>query len=673
MQDRLFVNGFEIDLDPQKPGGYTINGIDISDVTVQRSNYSSKLKIPATPQNLQKLGNPEAIASEEKSCYKLLPCSYEIQGFQIVPSGVLRIEDITDEIQATVFSGESALFKVLKTLKLPQISGLAAFNHFWNMEEVEEYSASAAVDNAPLYAAINYKLVLAAGGEWNYNFMFPSWYAYDLLNLMLQDQGFQIDTAANAWADSFFTNLIIPFTNKLFKNGEAYIEEHTFRANSGGIITVVNFDYENTSGSLENVNEIQAIDIASEATSNPNYSASGFEEPNASKILYHAEFRVASFSYSIVDNPPADPPSAVHYIAILKDGAIIASEQIGVGASLPLGTYKIEVEVQASQGEDIQVAFVSAIESLALGDEVEVDATIEDALFYTQSVEEEIFPEGWVDVANQLPEIKQSEFLRTLGTITASYIVADPISKRWTMKPFSEIVKRKGQAIDWNSKLVRKEGQPFWYISKETRPSGFFQESRFEWVEDETVLKGLGNGSFSLENEALDKSGDIASNVFAATESRLISGKVSAFLDKYDEDLKPVELEPRLLILDPLDVGFSITLTDAPSGGATGPVITPYVANFALESASATNGGLAWDNDLEARYWKELKESLSDFVEIEVYLKLTAADVSQVIEQYQKTAEDIVPIYLQGFYWVIKQIKQFRAKDFTRVVLTKIV
>jgi len=675
MIDKLFVEGKEIFLDPKKPAGYTINGIDLSDITVQKSGYSSKLKIPATPQNLQNLGFPEAVDSEGRPCYRLIPCSYEIQGFQIVPFGVLRIEDIKNEIEATVFSGEAELFKAMQTLKLSDINDLPASNHFWTMDEVEDLSGSALGDNAPLYALINYKKNPVPDGKWNYQYLFPSWYVFDLISLILKDQNYFVDIFNLTWLTSFFQGLIVPFTNQEFKNGPVFVSDHSFEGSASGT-TAVAVNYENLSGSLETPQLFQKITIDEEATGNPNFSGGDFSEPNTSTLRVFGSFRVSAFSHSLVDNPPADPPIATYSIALVKNfTTVLASIQIGVDNSLPLTTYNIEAEVSLAQADLLTLMFLTDIESLALGDEVTVSATIADGSFYTQSVDAEIVPGGWVEVAEQLPDIKQADLIRTISTLTASYFVTDPISKKWTFKPFREIAQRKGQAVNWDSKLIRKPGQSFWYISKKTKPQGFFQENRAEWIEDKTVTPGLGNGAFSLSNQALDKSGDILKNVFAASDQRLVNGnagksKVCAYLDKFDDDDKPQELEPRLLILDPFDSGFNVTLTDADSGGATGPLMTPQVANFSL--VGSANGGLAWASDLQNRYWKELLSALEDFVEVEVFLTLSATDIAWIIEQYQKTSAEIIPIHLQGENWVIKQVKQYRANEFTRVILTKI-
>lgn len=672
MSDRLFVNEQEIDLDPKRGVSVVVNGIDIGNVTVQRSNYSNRVKIPITPQNLKKLGFPDEIASSDRSCYKLLPCSLWKDGFQIIAEGILKIEDVNEYIEATAFSADVGFFKLIKGLGLSDLEGLEVANHFWNMDEVEEYAASAVGEILPLYAGINYKFNPASGGEWNYQFMFPAWYLYDLIYQSFINQGYK--PGPTGWAFSepdLFSRMILPFSNKKFENGEAYVAEHTFEASTTGN-TTVDFDYENLSGSLENVNEIQIVNLPDEAKGNPNYSNPNFTEPNASICRVYGSFRVSSFSHSYVDVPPADPPLSFHYIALVKNGTeVIFSNQIGTDASLPLATYIIEEEVQLEQNDELSLAFVTSIESLALGDEVHVDAVLDDALFYTQTVQTEIFAEGWVEVRENLPPIKQSDLITFSASLLAAYIVVDPVKKLWTFKKFTDISKRKSRALDWNSKLVSKKGQRNWYISKKTKPDNFYQKNEFVWLDDETVPNTLGDGFFELENEHLDKSGEFINNLFAATEQRVTSGKSLAYIDKYEDDfteLKENDIEPRLCVVDETDLSFSVDLTDAIVGGSSGPTVTLLPVKFSEPGF----GGLAWDRDIKARYWTELISSLNNFVEVEVYLELTAPDVAVIIEQYQGVEEDIVPIYLKGFYWLLKQIKSFRSDEFSRVILQKI-
>lgn len=670
MADRLFVNDLEIELDSSNRNAITINGLNLGKITEQRANYSNRIRIPETQQNLFRLGFPEGIDTEGRICYKLPQCSFWKQGFQVVPDGILRIDDVADEMDATVFSAETGVFKLLKGLELSDLD-LSSANHFWNMDNVDEYAGTAVGEFNPIYLAINYGKNPVTGGDWNYQYLFPGWFLWDLVTLCFREQGYEPLTPAD-WAfesgDDLFGRLVIPFSNKTFENGSVYVAEHTFEAQTNGTDTTVNFDYENLSGSLENVDEIQVVNVHDETTGNSNYSNPNFTEPNASKIRVYGEFRVSAFTYSFVDVPPADPPTSVHYIAFVKNGTtIVHTEQIGSDNSLSLATYRTDAEIQLAQSDTLSLAFVTSIESLALGDEVHVDATLTDAVFYTQSVQTEIFPEGWIEAAEQLPTIKQSELILFAANLIGAYIVADPAKKLWTFKPFKDIATAKGSALNWDSKVVRKKGQKNWYLSKKTKPDGFFQDSQFNWIEDETVPGTLGNGSFALDNEHLDKSGDFLSNIFAASEQRITTGESMVYIEKWNADDEANDIKPRLVLQS--DDFVDVELVDADSGGSSFGTVSLPVSKFSEPGLAI--GSLSWSG-IKSRYWEELTNSLNDFVELEVYLTLTANDIASIIAQYQTTTEPIVPIFIRGFYWVIKQVKDYRDDQFSRVILQKI-
>lgn len=675
--DRLFVDGREVHLDPNKTIGYTVHGINLSDITTQKTSYSNRIRIPLTDYNREVLGYPEAIGTGDRSAYKLLPCSLWIQGFQVVSNGLLKINEIGETIEATVFSGDLEAFKLMRGLKLKDLD-IAANNHYWNMAQIAARSTYAtATSGLPFYPAINYKNNPVSANRWNYNYLFPAWYLYDLIAQAFTDQGYKIGDI-NFFLPGFqlgyFARLIVPFSNKKFQNGAAYTTAHTFNAISNAD-TVVDIDYENTTGLLETPQYIDIVAAQVEDTNNPNYSSPNFTEPNAARIRFYGEFEVSAFTHTFIDTPPADPPITFYKIALVKNGTTVVSEtQIGVDNSLSLDTYAIEEEIELATGDTLALAFVTDIESDGANDEVTVDVTLTNVRFSSVNVQSEIFPGGYIEVAEQLPDIKQDELIRYAAGLIGAYVVTDPVRKEWTFKPFVDIAANKAKATNWDSKLVIKPGQSNWYISKKTAINGFYQRNLFEWLEDDTVNPSLGEGEFSLDNKQLDKSGTPLGPLFAASEQRLTNGvagsKSLVYIDKWDDEGKPNDIKPRLCLLGNLDFSFSIQLTDADTGGAAGPTNSYYPAKFS--DPGVNYGGLSWERDVRARYWTELIAALNDYVEIEVYFNLDASDLSEIISQYQGATAPIIPIYLRGSYWLINQVKSFRRDEFSRVTLIKI-
>ena len=672
--DRLIVDGIEINLDPNKRIGYTVYGVNLSDITKQKTSYSNRVKIPLTDHNREALGYPEEISSGDRTPYRLLPCSLWLDGFQVVTNGLLKIERISDDIEATVFSGDLEAFKLMKGLELKDLD-LSSDNHFYTMAEISSRANNFLGAGESFYPAINYKKNPVTSNRWNYNYLFPAWWVLDILNQAFTDQGYKVGSlewVLPGFQVSHVARLAIPFSNKKFQNGAAYVTDHSFNAVSNAS-TVVDIDYENNSGTLETPVYTDKVAAQVEETGNANYSSPDFTEPNASRIRYYGEFRVSAFTHSYQDTPPEDPPLAFYRIAIVKNGVMQSETQIGADNSLSLATYSIEAEVEATAGDEISLAFLTYIESSGIDDEVTVDATLEDVKFYAANVEAEIFPGGYVESAEQLPEIEQTDFIRYIGSLIGAYIVTDPISKKWTYKPFKDIVAQKPAAKNWDSKLVLKPGQENWYVNKDTKPESFYQVNKFEWLADETVNPVKGNGSFNLDNEQLDKTGTFIDNIFSASEQRLTAGAAGAmslvYIDKWDDDDKPNDIGSRIVLIDEGNT-LSIQLTDADSGGAAGPSASYYPAKF--EEPGLEIGGLGWDRDLRSRYWEELITALNNFVEVEVYLRLDPGDIADIIRQYQGAIDPIIPVYLKGEYWIIKQVKSYRSDDFTKVILTKV-
>jgi hypothetical protein len=672
MSDKLFVNGKEIFLG-NKSLSLNILGFDLSDFTKQGKAFSQKIKIPLTEENLKALSFPQEIGEGSRTCYKLNPCSLWIDGFNVLPSGVLKIEKVSDYIEAVVFSKEASFFRQIKGLNL---SDLEAYNkgHFWDMSTVEAKANATFFQSDVFYPLINYSNNPVSGNLFNYKYLLPAFWVVDVLKEIFQAQDYTISIFEVLDFPLFFTQCLIPFSKKSFENGSEYVEKHSFNAVSQAQ-TVVSENYENLSGSFETPDLITKIAVLD--SQNPNFSSSEFTEPNSSKITVIGEFEISNFVFSSTPFPP--PPSllAFYRIAIVKNGVVSNSVLIGTNLSTPGGKYSIEAEIDLTQNDELYLAFVVSVESQDLGDEITVSGVINNASFYTQSVQKKISPGGWVVEKDQLPPLKQADFVKGILNLFRAFLIIDDVSGFWDLRFFEEI--SRNNPLKWDGKLLKAPNQKNWYVEKETSVKTLFQRTEFNYKEEDSEEEAIdrGNGFFDIDNEGLEKTGELFSPIFAASNENLVTNdsgdsRVCAKIERFDSEGKETDLEARILKINPPGVfgAFQIKLTDSDSGGSVGGAYNIPVATFSEKNADS--GGLAFESDLKERFYNSYIEAVNNFVEVTVYLELTPSDISQIIKQFSDISEQLRPIYLKGNYWLIKKIENYNSKNFTKVVLQKI-
>ena len=257
----------------------------------------------------------------------------------------------------------------------------------------------------------------------------------------------------------------------------------------------------------------------------------------------------------------------------------------------------------------------------------------------------------------------QSDFLKSIANIYGITFVPDNVNKIIYLKQFKELYAAKAYAKNMTAKRDQKKK-----ATVETRLGTYAQTNWMKWREDKTNKTiGLGNGSFTVDDENLPKEKDLFVLPYAASEdvTRLIGLKVVR-CQKLHNGIFTGNTEPRLFMLNMVDItdGNGDIVYKRPDGTTEASVntdipLTYFIRNDKLDS-------LGFDQNLMNEEYRHLIEFMLDNPKV-------------VKDNYNLTVNDVVdfdhfiPWYDDeyGNYFYVNIIRNFVKGKITSVELIR--
>ena len=154
-------------------------------------------------------------------------------------------------------------------------------------------------------------------------------------------------------------------------------------------------------------------------------------------------------------------------------------------------------------------------------------------------------PENYsVEVSKSLPDITQSEFIKTIVNQFNVIIESDYITKTVSFNKFESIKNNKSIALDWTEKVDLSETAEINFT-----PENYGQANYFNYEQDENdsyqTNLTIGDGSFAISNTQLDLEKDLVKLPFAAS--------VRNFIDSVELMVLPIRLDsikPRIAYIE---------------------------------------------------------------------------------------------------------------------------
>lgn len=138
MNERIVVNGEDLDLYPNSDIALSIRVNDVSDISTRNSTYSSTTKIPITSKNKRIFEFLGSSGSGSEVPYKKLRCRYFKNGVEIVKNGYIQVKKTKFEntYSIVIFEGIVDFAEAIGKKKIGQLNAATSYSHIRTMAKV---------------------------------------------------------------------------------------------------------------------------------------------------------------------------------------------------------------------------------------------------------------------------------------------------------------------------------------------------------------------------------------------------------------------------------------------------------------------------------------------------------------------------------------------------------
>lgn len=637
----------------------------IGDISKRTGARSIQFKLPRTAKNRSVFEASELPISTSIKPYQRLKARLYVDG---VDMNILfaTLESVKDYYFIRVYGSNVDFFNIIKDAKLSDLN-LNDLNHHWDFLTVRNSRLNT---EGYIYPLINWNsdAVIGATAREQCSRLLVSVYADTLLERICTDAGYSLSNLLLNDAEYEYASIVVPF------NTDEYIRDNNTNR-------YLNAKYDMT-GWTNGANPIPF-----------NFRNLLFERETffsnqnpANGSLYFQDMIKLSFDLelNIFNTTGVDRNITITPLYLDNGGNFQAFENINVvipntGAVTPFNTTinnSFPYTLTGARKGLPNVFFSSPVLAFEVTNTTSgVYANAGDCTFTITDVEmitEDIFWAGldrqpseikdvlwdatnplnirpkefdYVTVANLLPDLKQSDFLKNFLQLHGAIVQVNEQLKTVTIAKFEQVLNNLGSAIDWTGKLDFIE-------EYETKfQLDYAQNNYLRYKDEDGVIKPEGTDSnLTVADENLEFEKDFITLEFGATETGVWFSNGNNTFTYNTPNIKVLEsglvaetTEPRLLYLKQID-GYTHTYRDGASQfdvNTSAPIAWFIDADF--------THSLGFGSDLYERYYSFLEGILDRTKVIEAKLRLNTSDISQL--------DFLKPVYigeLDAYFYVSK-------------------
>ena len=641
MTRQLFINGIEIDLKGDERIATTYQASPVADLPAANGFFSVEFDLPFTNNNRKAFGLPYSLPNSSDIPFSLLDCQYLEEGIdmKIDFAAIVSVTE-SEYISVRLYGGFSSLLSKLSNKTIKDID-LTQYDHIRNATNI---AAALQGSSGYLYPMINY-LDDISGDNVPIESLYPSVFLHTVFDRMLADAGYTLegDLATN----DDYLSLLLPFSNKQGEYSAAFLAALKSKMFLSAPVTV--------DGDVK----VDRFPFDSE-----------LNDPfdliwDAPFKIYHSLIR-ASYEVQVKCRIQGTPAASVTLmlcrstidfnISFFPFASVEPFEGIEVvnswtvsGTDFGTGTAVINetVGVDLTRGQKLFLLYSKNSAEVTFN-----DGSTTTYLEITDVTNYGIFIGDTWQIAPNLPNIKQRDFLKFIMTTFAAIGSIDNESKVLTLTAFED-VRNNIERDDWTNKLDLSVKPEINYSSS------LAQLNTFEYKDDENIIKPEGaDYSFAVNNQNLESEKVFYSSPFGVTLP------VQEFTDAIDIpriDITSNQLKPRILAYKAVTLSNAINLQ---LGGVTQSIEFDIAAPYFIDPAETFNLGFA--TNLIPRYSAARINTLTRPRILTAYFRLTAKDINQL--DFTK------PVWIERYnsYFYKKQISQFESGKSTKCELIEI-
>lgn len=636
----IYINDEKLELDPKATIAITKQVADIKQLTVIKAELTNTVTVPYTDTNKRILENAQLIYSTSALPYTRIPCRVLQDTIELIGKGYAVIDETAEAYKLTVYSGnlDWAVDIYGKTLRdidytdkvhlftqaaviathtapngvyvYPPIKWAAGFGGFTAPNKFRYFRPFVYIKDIfkRIFAAINYAVV----GDLNNDPLFSS----VILECNRQN-----------WADEwlkFWSELTAP---KLIQRG-FYQPPGQINYSRKGYLRFDGNEYD----PLQpwGINMVYLAGTGAQAYED----FTTFDMPQAGKYTFRMTLTLDIQSAVINGVTVNQPPVKV----ICQGGTI---QFIGINTNefyhLQQKTVEFTFETTSPSGSAFSLFFIAIGQTTAVHDFLtltmlpgcRIELIKYEGSKYFEVDASQLQP---VNLAWQLPEIEQLEFVKTIAFMFGRAIIPDIVNKTVEFVKWDDLQTNKAFAIDWSEKYDTNKKPLVKY-----RLDGWAQKNYFTYTPDEEgfVTTGFGDAELTINDQWLPLENTFVELPFSATE--LIAEGFPLIIRQSAPFTWDLERTPRILATHTDNSGIEID----------GNVVQNFINSYFIKTGQLS---LGWSNRLLPDYFNTVQAFIDNPKIVEAEFLLSPLDIQNF--------KPFTPIYVDKFnaYFYVNKI-----------------
>ena len=660
----IFVNGVLLDLSPGEVIEKNYQTFNLLNIGTSQGNFTSAFNVPATPRNKAALGFPANSPVQEIIPRTLNSCSINQRGLPVIKEGFLVVGNADQEtIECTIYSGSINAFidftgeEKIKDLVTPENPFPIGDDYVWDQQTIYDgrNSQFPLIDwgsNMNEQAGVPQTDIRGMAFVVSFRSLIQS-----IFWLHPNSRLAKRNIVGPIMSNEMFNSLAIPFSgNEQILPDTAADVIHYFRAENL---------VDNIQNLFDTTDQPRAIFFQNIiADPNGRYDQTEAIYTVDPTIVLRGKFRVEVLAKSYRGNE-----GNLRIFIESSSKGLLVERTVTLRTGNETSKIFIETDAQTFEpGEQISFKF-----QVDFGDPAALfmDWLMETGSFVTVILTDANAGEGdTVVIKDNLPDIGQLALIQEWVTMFGLILLPDP---NFDVDPdapiqifqFADLARNFPLARQWSTKIDTNKP-----ITINHHFSQYAQANEVNWAEDDQIETPVGNGVWSVTDEALDKISLRHTSIFAPSQEVPFPASVMqlAQIRTFDDGfLKAETPEIRLVCL----TEGSGELVEWNDGAGVDLGATDYlIAHFLTGLPSGET--LSWNNLLDKSY-REFTAVLNKGYLLELSLFLNETDLFSL--------DFLRPIFLEGriqnvdlngFYYLVQVEGDREDQSSTPVLLAKI-
>lgn len=479
----LYIGDEIVDLYPKALIFYTVQRLDVGNLSGRSVNVSNSFTAPWTENNERLFGFAKHEKSKTSLTYTLRQCKMVNDGVEIAVNNVLYItKTVNKEFSLQIFED---IFDWFQSVIDKNIADLEPIDDSaWNASDMD----AARLSTDGLVSALIFWANNIVFSELNF---LPSFYYHTLINKILEFTGLSV--SGNILTDARFTDLIVPFASPKFEYPESYYSQFRFynpRTSDQNVVGAID---------SETVVFGQNVSIYTHGTYFARVSVGGITWGTGTNLILRLRVNGDLVASYYMTSPVAPGVSVeVQYKGFFNPGDIV----------------NFYIYSDAMAGPGISYTIVGSFVST-----------------YMTFTPDGIINRGLVNWNVLLPKISCSDLLKDF--FNRFGIVPKQVNNQLIFKTISEIIEDVGGAVDWSLKLVNPKNKAIDFKTT------YAQQNKFAY-QDRVDDSDLGAGSIDIENTTLPISKTLFTSIFGNSNTvryfNWTAGSIPIFDPNREED-----------------------------------------------------------------------------------------------------------------------------------------